>query len=281
MGNNAQKAREAVTMPLKLVGLIRVSTDKQDRSGLGQEAQEAAIESYRRNVGGRLIKVFSEIESGTHDDVDSRPQLKAAIAHAKLHKATLVIAKLDRLVRSTIVAAYLKSSGIRFIACDNPHANELTIDILAAVAADEARKIQERTKAALKAYRDGRHVSKRIKAKYDGNVPPDIVEATAGKLGAHLPQCAGKLTPEAREKGWKKSAVKRRAAAIANYEHLAPRIMELWKGKLSLRAIADKLNQEDREAADDEAPEDAKPFWSAMKVKRVLDRVDRQRTRSA
>jgi DNA invertase Pin-like site-specific DNA recombinase len=268
-------------MPSKLVGLIRVSTDKQDRSGLGQEAQEAAIESYRQSNGGRLIKTFNEVESGTHDDVDSRPQLKAAVAHAKLHRATLVIAKLDRLVRSTVVAAFLKGSGVKFVACDNPHANELTIDILAAVAADEARRIKERTKAALKAYRENKHVSKRVKAKYDGNVPPDVVEATAGKLGSQLPQCAGKLTPEAREKGWKKSAAKRRAAAIANYEHLAPRLMDLWKATLSLRAIAEKLNQEDREAAADEAPADAKPFWSAMKVKRVLDRVDPSRTRSA
>jgi DNA invertase Pin-like site-specific DNA recombinase len=269
-------------MAERLVGLIRVSTDKQERSGLGLEAQESAIERYRKSVGARLIKTFVEVESGTHDDVDSRPELKAAFAHAKRHKATVVIAKLDRLVRSTIVAAYLKSCGVPFVACDNPHANELTIDILAAVAADEARKIRERTKAALKAYREGRHVSKRIREKYDGNVPPEVVEATAGKLGAHLPQCRGKLTREAQERGWKKSAAKRRAAAIATYDDMAPRIMEFWKSRLSLRAIADRLNQEDREAADDEAPEDgAKPFWSAMKVKRVLDRVDHQRTRRA
>jgi DNA invertase Pin-like site-specific DNA recombinase len=82
-------------MAAKLVGLVRVSTDKQERSGLGLEAQEAAIESYRKSIGGRIIKTYVEVEIGTHDDVDSRPQLKAAVNHAKRNKATLVIAKID------------------------------------------------------------------------------------------------------------------------------------------------------------------------------------------
>jgi len=270
-------------MATKLVGLIRVSTDKQERSGLGLEAQQAAIEAYRKSIGARVIKTFIEVESGTHDDVDSRPQLKAAVAHATRHKATLVIAKIDRLVRSKVVSAFLTRSKVPFVACDNPHANDLTIDILVAVAADEARRISERTKAALKAYRDGRHVSKRIKEKYDGTVPPEVVEATAGRLGARLPQCQGHLTPDAREKGWKKSVAKRTAAAIAAYEPLAAQIIEMWKtDKLSLRAIADRLNRDEQEAGDgaDQEPL-ARPSWSAMKVKRVLDRFEPERVREA
>ena len=82
-----------------------------------------------------------------------------------------------------------------------PQANELTIDILVAVAEDEARRISERTKAALKAYRDGGHVSKRLREKYDGNVPPAVKRARAGKLGSHLPECRDHLTQEARQRG--------------------------------------------------------------------------------
>jgi DNA invertase Pin-like site-specific DNA recombinase len=272
----------------KLVGLIRVSTDKQGKSGLGLEAQEAAIERYRNSIRGRLLKTYVEIESGTHDDVDSRPQLKEAVAHAQRSRATLVIAKIDRLVRSKVVAAYLTTNKVRFVACDNPHANELTIDILVAVAADEARRISERTTAALKAYREGRHVSKRIKEKYDGKVPPEVIEATAGKLGAQLAQCQGHLTPEAREKGWKKSVATRKAAMIAAYGILAPRMLAMWESGLSLRQIADQLNQDELEATDDDEHQagdedelEPAPTWSAMKVKRVLDRFHPDRTRVA
>lgn len=136
-------------------------------------------------------------------------------------------------------------------------------------------QISDRTKAALKAYRAGRHVSKRIKEKYDGDVPPEVVEATAGKLGSHLPQCQGHLTKEARERGSKKSAARRKAAAIDAYAPLAPEIRSMWEEGLSLRAIASKLNQD--ELSDEDAPGEQeaprKPSWHPMKVKRVLDRL--------
>ena len=76
-----------------------------------------------------------------------------AIAHAKRAKATLVIAKLDRLARNVHFLSGLMESGVTFVACDNPSANRLTVHILAAVADDEARRISERTKAALAAYK--------------------------------------------------------------------------------------------------------------------------------
>ena len=135
-----------MTKQTKLIGLIRVSTGKQGESGLGLEAQEAAIEEHRRICDGILIRTYREIESGTHDSIEDRPQLRAAVAHARRSGATLVIAKIDRLVRSTVIGAYLKTSGVKFVACDNPYANELTIDILVAVAADEARRISTRTR---------------------------------------------------------------------------------------------------------------------------------------
>ena len=182
----------------KLIGLVRVSTDKQGDSGLGLEAQESAIDAYRRMVGGELIKTYVEVESGMHDDVNGRPQLRAAAAHASYARARLVIAKIDRLVRSIPVMAYLKQQRVEFVACDNPHANELTIDILVAVAADEGRRISQRTRDALAAYKAGRRVSKRVRALHPDGVPPEVVAATAGKLGASLPQCRN-LDDEARK----------------------------------------------------------------------------------
>ena len=126
-----------------------------------------------------------------HDDVNGRPQLRAAAAHASYARARLVIAKIDRLVRSIPVMAYLKQQRVEFVACDNPHANELTIDILVAVAADEGRRISQRTRDALAAYKAGRRVSKRVRALHPDGVPPEVIEATAGKLGgvaAPVPQ---------------------------------------------------------------------------------------------
>jgi DNA invertase Pin-like site-specific DNA recombinase len=177
-----------------------------------------------------------------------------------------VIAKLDRLARSVYVTAALHKAGVDFVACDYPDANRLTIQILAAVAENEARVISQRTTDALAAYRDGKRLSKRIRLLYPDGVPPDVVEATAGRLGASLPQCRN-LTSEARAKGTAKSAASRRAAAIAAVEDLAPRMLAMWKEeKLSLRAIAKRLNEEGQETRKQ------KP-WSPMAVKRVLDRA--------
>lgn len=251
-----------------LVGLIRVSTDKQERSGLGLEAQQEAIERYRAETGGQLIKTFMEVESGTHDDIESRPELVAAIAHAQRNDATLVIAKIDRLIRSTVVSAYLKKSGVRFVACDNPYANDLTINILVAVAEDEAKRISERTKAALRAYREGGHVSRRIREKYDGKVPPDVIAATAGKLGANLPQCRGHLTPESRIRGGRKSGARRKAKSADMYRPVVAKILAMWREGNSLVGIANLLQDENQVAGH----ATGKRIWYPMKVKRILDR---------
>jgi DNA invertase Pin-like site-specific DNA recombinase len=98
-----------------------------------------------------LIGEYTEIETAKRDDLDNRPTLQRAIAHAKRAKATLVIAKLDRLARSVYVTALLMQTGVMFVACDNPHVNRMTIQLLAVVAEDEARRISERTTAALAA----------------------------------------------------------------------------------------------------------------------------------
>jgi len=133
----------------KLIGLIRVSTGQQGQGGLRLEAQEAAIVAYAARTGSTLLKVYREVESGGHDDLADRPELLKALDRAKPTLATLVIAKLDRLLRSTVAHSALKVARVPFVALDNESANELTLDILVAVAADERREIGERTKAAL------------------------------------------------------------------------------------------------------------------------------------
>lgn len=100
--------------------------------------------------GGRwkLVGEFTEVESGKRAD---RPELEKALAACKKQKAKLVIAKLDRLSRNLAFIATLMESGVEFVAVDNPHANKLTVHILAAVAQHEREMISERTKAALQA----------------------------------------------------------------------------------------------------------------------------------
>ncbi len=252
-------------MAAKLIGLIRVSTDKQEESGLGLNAQQSAIELHRKGVDGTLLKTYVEVESGKHDDIDNRPKLQAAVAHAIRSNATLVIAKIDRLVRSTVVMSYLKQKKVKFVACDNPYANELLIDILVAVAANEARMISQRTRDALKAYRTDRRVSKRIRLMYPDGVPPEVVKATAGKLGAELPQCRN-LTPEGRQKGIARSRTVRRAMSVESYADLLPVMRELRDGGATLQAIADQLNADGHETR-------LKKPWNPTQVMRVLNRA--------
>jgi DNA invertase Pin-like site-specific DNA recombinase len=108
------------------------------------------VSDYIDSIGAELLAEYSEIESGKHDD---RPQLQRAIAHAKRTKSLLVIAKLDRLSRKVSFIASLMDSDVRFVAADNPTANELTVHVLAAVAQAERKAIGERTRAALAAAR--------------------------------------------------------------------------------------------------------------------------------
>jgi DNA invertase Pin-like site-specific DNA recombinase len=128
------------------VAYIRVSTAQQGASGLGLDAQRQAI--ARHVAGGRLVGEFIEIESGGRND---RPQLAAALALARISRATLVIAKLDRLARNVAFIATLMEHEVDFAACDLPYATKLTIHILAAVAEHEREMISARTKAALAA----------------------------------------------------------------------------------------------------------------------------------
>jgi DNA invertase Pin-like site-specific DNA recombinase len=132
----------------KFIAYFRVSTDRQGKSGLGLAAQREAVMSYLDGGRWALVDEFTEVESGKRNE---RPELAKALAACKRQKAKLVIAKLDRLSRNLAFIATLMDSGVEFVAVDNPHANKLTIHILAAVAQHEREIISARTSAALKA----------------------------------------------------------------------------------------------------------------------------------
>jgi DNA invertase Pin-like site-specific DNA recombinase len=127
------------------IAYYRVSTDKQGESGLGLEAQQMAVERF---LNGKPDAYEVEMESGKRAD---RPALQRALAKCKATGARLIVAKLDRLARNCGFICSLLDSNVDFVCCDNPTANRLTVQILAAVAGDEARRISERTKAALAA----------------------------------------------------------------------------------------------------------------------------------
>lgn len=128
------------------VSYLRVSTQRQGMSGLGIDAQRAAVDGYLKSIGGTLLEEFIEVESGSKN---SRPILVQSIARAKRLGATLVIAKLDRLARNVAFVSALMEAGVEFVAVDFPAANKLLIHIMAAVAEHERMLISERTKAAL------------------------------------------------------------------------------------------------------------------------------------
>ena|SRR5690349_5686449 len=130
------------------VAYYRVSTDRQGQSGLGLDAQRAAVAGF---VGTReLVAEFTEVESGKRAD---RPQLVAALDLCRRQRAVLVTAKLDRLARNVAFIANLMESGVEVTAIDMPSANKLTLHILAAIAEHEREMISARTKAALAAAR--------------------------------------------------------------------------------------------------------------------------------
>ena len=218
----------------KFVVYYRVSTQKQGRSGLGLEAQREAVLNYLNGGNWSIAAEFIEVESGKRSD---RPEFAKALAACRLHRATLVIAKLDRLARKVHFVSSLMESGVEFVAADNPHANKLTIHILVAMAEHEAEMISDRTKKALAA------------AKKRGRV----LGGFRGKVAGHRAL----------------SAVARQRKADDRAADLAPIVKELQAaGKTSLRAIAEGLNAQGIPTARGEGE------WTATQVMRVLERLD-------
>src|SRR5215218_3429795 len=132
----------------RFIAYHRVSTAQQGRSGLGLEAQRQAVADYLDGGRWELLREFVEVESGKRAD---RPELAKALATCRVHRAVLVIAKLDRLSRNAAFLLNLRDAGVEFVCADMPAANRLTVGIMALVAEEEARMISARTKAALAA----------------------------------------------------------------------------------------------------------------------------------
>jgi DNA invertase Pin-like site-specific DNA recombinase len=132
---------------MKTIAYYRVSDPKQGVSGLGLEAQKAVAAAYEP------LTEYIEVESGSKNKGSNRPQLEAALAHCKRAKATLVIAKLDRLARNVHFISGLMEAGVDFICCDMPAANRFVLHVMAAMAEQEARNTSERTKAGFAALR--------------------------------------------------------------------------------------------------------------------------------
>ncbi len=131
------------------IAYYRVSTEKQGKSGLGLEAQKEAVANYLQSLPNQtnLLADFVEVESGKKNN---RPQLQEALDQAKKEKATLLIAKLDRLGRNVAFIANLMDSKVKFVAVDNPNANDLMLHIMAAFAQYEREQISVRIVEALK-----------------------------------------------------------------------------------------------------------------------------------
>ena len=191
------------------VTYLRVSTDRQGKSGLGLEAQRKVVLDHVTSKG-EIAAEFVEIESGKKND---RPQLARALAEAKRIGAVLLIAKLDRLARNVAFIANLLEAGVEIAAADMPEANRFLLHVMAAVAEHEAQAISDRTRAALaaakargvalgwsmpgrveeqrQAARKGALRNAKIANQHAGNVLPVIQQIAAG--GASLHQTAVEL----------------------------------------------------------------------------------------
>lgn len=132
----------------RFIAYYRVSTDRQGRSGLGLDAQRESVSQFLAGRHATVISEYVEIESGGRSD---RPKLRDALDACQREKATLLIAKLDRLARSVAFISALMEAKTNFIAVDMPHASRLVLHVMAAFAEHEREMIRERTKAALAA----------------------------------------------------------------------------------------------------------------------------------
>jgi DNA invertase Pin-like site-specific DNA recombinase len=192
------------------VTYLRVSTDRQGKSGLGLEAQRAAVLEYVATKG-KIAAEYVEVESGKKNE---RPQLARAMAEAKRIGAVLLIAKLDRLARNVAFIANLLEAGVEIAAADMPEANRFLLHVMAAVAEHEAQAISDRTRAALAA-----------------------AKARGVALGWSIPGRAGEQLLAAR-KGAERNARK----ADRHATNVLPVIRQIAARGASLRQIADELN---------------------------------------
>ena len=204
---------------VKYIAYIRKSK-KDHSSSLGLDAQKAEIERFVESHGGVLIKTFIEIESGTSGKLIKRVKIWEAIEECKLNGAILIVAKLDRLARDVEFTSKLMNTGVQFVACDIPMANAFTIHVMAAVAEQEAKRISERTKAALEERRKkglpmGANAHKNPKSSFG---------------------------PEARERS--REALFNKKINNENSRRGMAYAYKLYEGGMPLRDIAEMMNEE-------------------------------------
>ena len=216
------------------VTYLRVSTDRQGKSGLGLDAQRKAVADHVAGKG-EIAAEYVEIESGKKND---RPQLARALAEAKRIGAVLLIAKLDRLARNVAFIANLLEAGVEIAAADMPEANRFLLHVMAAVAEHEAQAISDRTRAALAA-----------------------ATARGVALGWSMPGRAGEQRQAAR-KGAERNALK----ADQHAGNVLPVIRQIAARGASLRQIACELNTRGIKTARG-GP------WYAATVRNVMVRV--------
>lgn len=219
----------------KFVSYLRVSTERQGASGLGLEAQRAALQAH---VAGRgeLVAEFLEIESGKNN---ARPELQRALQEAKRKGAVLVIAKLDRLARNVAFIAALLESGADIEAADLPGANKFLLHIMAAVAEQEASAISARTKAALQA-----------------------AKARGVALGSANP-----VVRDALQAAQGRAIETRKAKADAHAATVRPILEDYQRKGLSLRQMAEELNRRGMPTA-------RGGDWYAATVRNALQRAE-------
>lgn len=192
------------------VTYLRVSTDRQGRSGLGLEAQRAAVLDHVASKG-QIAAEYVEIESGKKND---RPQLAHAMAEAKRIGAVLLIAKLDRLARNVAFIANLLEAGVEIAAADMPEANRFLLHVMAAVAEHEAQAISYRTRAALAA-----------------------AKARGVALGWSMPERRDEQRQASR-----RGAAQNAQKADRHAANVLPVILQIATTGASLRRIKDELN---------------------------------------
>lgn len=220
---------------MNLIAYYRVSTSAQFASHLGLDGQKAAVEGYALGGGHRIVAEYVEVESGKRDN---RPRLAEALAACRLHRATLCIAKLDRLSRSVSFISRLHDGDVDFVACDAPYANRFMINLFAAIAEHEREMISQRTKVALAA-----------------------AKARGVRLGN--PNGAAALLPGCREAA-AKSADRRRTDAIRRAQSVAPLLQDMRQ-----RGISDPSAQA-RELNCRGVPAPGGGVWYAQAVSRTL-----------
>ena len=215
------------------VTYLRVSTDRQGRSGLGLEAQRKTVADHVAGKGA-IAAEYVETESGKRSD---RPQLACALAEAKQLGAVLLIAKLDRLARNVAFIANLLESGVEIAAADMPEANRFLLHVMAAVAEHEAQAISDRTRAALA-----------------------VAKARGVALGWSMPERWDEQRQASR-----KGAAKNAYNADQHAANVLPIIRQIAAGGASLRQIADELNARGIKTA-------RRGLWYAGTVRNILAR---------